>query len=268
MAAYIFDAMVGLGQVSLGGLYDTLRPVVYILTGVMLVIMGFPFFLMVLARLEKQVIRQFEPCEEKDIPYQSAYTQAVNQSAEELGLIFCGWCRQIRGGFYQATATAWISPDRRTMLLVGGGKLLGMDYKRMYLYSSTIDGPVLLTSDQSGEADLSGLLDTETLWNATLGELYDFHQERLVPWEDELNFFDADSFLEDYEAIDQKRVRVLVNAGMAIYLGYSQSEWRYTWKGAFALRSRYLKSWDKEKMQAYRFGPEFKRPGEVEEKDD
>ena len=266
MTADCFDVMgSGLMQVNFEGVFNFLRLSVNLIMVVLILIISFPFLLMLIARLEKQVIHCFDECDENDIAYQSEYTKAVNKTAGDLGFLFCGWFRQFRGGLYQATITAWLSPDLRTLLLIAGGKIAGIDLKKMLLYSMAIDGPILLTCDESKEADLSGLTDTEVLWNADLPELYDLHMTRIASWENELDFFDMDSILDDFELLERKRIRILVNAGLAEYLDYNQNQWRYTWKGAFILRTRFIKSWEKDKLQAYRFGPEFKRPGQEEE---
>lgn len=247
------------------GFLHVLQFFVYAAVVIFFLIVGFPFLLALIARLEKQMIHCFEPCGEPDPSTQSDYLKAVNQSARDLGFLFCGWYHCIRGGPYRAVITAWLSEDLRTLLITAGGKMAGVDLKKMALHSMAIDGPVLLTCDEDIPPDLSGLLDVQVLWNADLRELYDLHLTRIAPWENELEFFDSASILEDYEMFDQKRVRILVNAGFAEYVDYSQNQWRYTWKGAFALKTRFVKSLKRDRSQAYRFGPEFKRPGSAEE---
>ena len=259
MAAYCFALICGAVPFNFERIFHALRPISYGILIIFLLIISFPFLLALIARLEKQMIHCFEPCDENDISCQSDYTKAVNKSAAELGFLFCGWFQQNRGGIYQATLTAWLSPDFHILLIVAGGKTAGVNLKKMFFCSGTIDGPVLMTCDESKLPDLSGLIEMQVLWNANLQELYNLHLSRIAPWQNDLEIFNPDSVLEDYELFEQKQVRILVNAGLAEYLDYNQNEWRYTWKGAFALRTRFIKSLKKDKLQAYRFGLEFER---------
>ncbi|MHC5083940.1 MAG: hypothetical protein ACYTET_08405 [Planctomycetota bacterium] len=258
MSALHFD--LNCGAVLLGAsVFDWVVNIALIVSGLIILV---PFLFMLLARFEKRMIHCFEPCGEREIEPQSDYCSAVNDSAREMDFHDCGCFRHSRGGIYQMHFKAWVSPDFHTLLIVTGGKMMGVAFERMYLHSRTMDGPILVTTDMSGEADLSGLLDTEVLWNCHLDELYDLHRERLAAWDNELEYFEPDDALEEFELIERQRVRVMVNAKLAQYVGYDQNAWRYTWKGGFMMRTRFIKSMKTCDTQAYRFGPEFTRPGQ------
>jgi hypothetical protein len=244
---------------GLTGLFDYLGWVSWVILAAVVL---FPLFFMLLSRMEKQMIHCFEPCDEGDILQQSDYTKAMNKAAEELGFTFCSWFRHSRGGIYKATVTTWISPDSLIMLVVGGGKIAGINLKTTFLYSKSSNGYVLVTADEAGEYDLSGVFDKQVLWNANLNELYDLHLSRLEIWDEPLEPFDGSSVLQEYEVLQKRRVQMLVDMGLARYLDFDQNQWRYTIKGAIQMYTRgYKTSLKDAKEQKDRFSSSIKRPG-------
>ena len=184
----------------------------------------FALFIILVARFEIRWINMFEPCDEPDPASQSPYTKAMNTMAAQLGFFKCGWFRQYRKKLCRATATMWLSPDALTLLIVGGGKMVGIYYRTTFLYSKPNGGPVLVTSDEPGEKDLTGVIVKEFLFNADLKELYDLHISRLQPWKDNLNSFD--------ESLIRKSIDVGVEHGLFKYLDNERRKCRYTLKGA------------------------------------
>ena len=245
----------------LDGIFYFVRAYLWI---VLAIVVLFPLILMLVCRLEKQMIHCFEPCDEKDLLKQSAYTKAMNDMAVQHGFINCRWFRHCRGGLYRATATTWFSPDSLILLVVGGGKMAGVNLKKTLLFSKTIGGPVLVTCDESRVSDLSGLIEDQVLWNADLRELYDLHKTRLNCWTERLEPFDSSSPLKEYESIERRRTQILVDEGLARHLDFNQNEWRYTLKGAILLYFRGFRASLKEaKNQKERFSSEKKRPGDA-----
>ena len=232
--------------------------------GILAIVVLFALILMLVCRLEKQKIYFLKPCYEKDILKQSAYTKAMNEMAVKQGFENCTWFRHCRGGVYQATATTWFSEDSLILLMVGGGKLCGINFKTTYLFSKTIGGPVILTCDQSGESDLSGLIEKKVLWNADLEELVNLHKTRLQSCVHRLEAFDSSSPLMEYESILRRKARILVDYDLAKYLGPTENAWRYTLKGAILSYFRGYKADLKDaEKQIDRFGFEQKRPGDT-----
>lgn len=226
---------------------------------------SFALLLMLIFRLEKRWISFFEPCDEEDLPTPSAYTRAMNNMALQQGFWNCEWFRHCKGRLYRATATFWLSQDGLTLLVVGGGKIAGVNFKTTFLYSKPTGGPVLVTSDEPGETDLSGISEKQFLLNADLAELYDLHKTRLKRWEDYIEPFDSTSLLKEYESMDKRSVQALVELGTAKYLDVNQKEWRYTLKGAIL---SYFQGWRpsyKEAKRQKKRLASIRRPGDNKE---
>ena len=232
-------------------IFDFLGNISWIILAVVIL---FPLMFMLLSRMEKQMIHCFESCDKEVILKQSDYTKATNEAAEQFGFSHCTWFRHSRGKLYQATVTTWLSPDALILLVVGGGKIAGISIKTTLLYSKSVDGSVLVTCNEAGEFDLSGVFDKQVLWNADLNELYDLHTNRMEIWDEPLEVFNSLSVLKDYESLQKRRVQMLVDMGLARYLDFDQNEWRYTIKGAIQLYTRGHKATLKEaKEQKDRF---------------
>jgi hypothetical protein len=216
---------------------------------------------MTVARLERRMIHEFAAIDEPDPGKQSAYTRAMNDSARELGLQFCGWYGQDRGRLYRATATMWMSPDALTLIVVGGGTLARVPFKQTFLFSKPTEGPVLHTSDDVGEADISGVIDQVFLLHADLEELYALHQVRLADPDIELEPFDDGAALAEFEALRRWAAETLVHGGLARFLDDEQTRWRYTLKGSLMLYFRgFLRQLGTAKKQSKRMSTR-KRPG-------
>jgi len=225
------------------------------------VIVGFALLLMTVARLEKRMISEFAPIDEPEPNKQSAYTRAMNASARALSLQPCGWYGQNRGGLYKATATMWLSPDALTLVIVGGGTLARVPFKQSFLFSKPTEGAILHTSDDVGEADISGVIDQVFLLKADLAELYALHEVRLADPDIELEPFDDGAALSEFEAIRRWVAETLVHKGLASFLDEEQTRWRYTLKGSLTLYFRgFLRQLWTAKKQTKR-ATTRKRPG-------
>jgi 2-polyprenyl-3-methyl-5-hydroxy-6-metoxy-1,4-benzoquinol methylase len=183
-------------------------------------------------RLERRYIRDFESVTESKLPKLSWYTCEMNEQARRFGFQHCGWYGQKRKGLYKGIATVWLSPDKLTLLVVGGGKIVGIDLKTTWLYSKVIEGCLVVTSDEPGEVDVSRVFDKQFLFNADLEELCNLHKSRQAMWEGRLEAFDGSSILEEYETLERHRVYVLIARGSAKWLDKNQEKWRYTLKGS------------------------------------
>lgn len=78
-----------------------------------------------------------------------------------------------------ASLTAWISPDRTTRVLVSGGTIAALKARRTTLTTFTADGRKLLTTDEFGTRDLTGVMDRQIVLNAHFPELWQAHQSRI-----------------------------------------------------------------------------------------
>lgn len=196
------------------------------------VIVGFLLFFLFVAMWEKQSVREFSPTDEPPQQEQSKYTQATNRDAESHGFLPGGWYEKRSRRLYRATATIWVSPDRLTLVLVGGGRIGGMAFKKTYLYSRLRNDRIILSVDNAGESDLSGAMERRYLLNADFGELYDFHLDRLERADaDPIPFNDADP-IHGVEKIERLRADLIVQRGWGRFTDADRTEWRYTFIGA------------------------------------
>ena len=183
-------------------------------------------------KFDRCYIRRFKPADETKLPSPSFYTREMNEKARELGFEHCGWYVQDRGRLFQCTATFWLWPDKLTLLLVGGGKLIGLDYKTTFLYSKPVEGAVLVTSDQIGEVSITGVFDKEFLVHADLEELWKHHKSRVAFFEGKVEKFNRSDVLGEYESLLRRYANALIEHGLARWLDKGREEWRHTIKGS------------------------------------
>ncbi|MHC4744790.1 MAG: class I SAM-dependent methyltransferase [Planctomycetota bacterium] len=222
---------------------------------------AFAILLVSLYKFERRYIHDFESVAESQLPKLSWYTCEMNDQARRLGFQHCGWYGQKRKGLYKAIATMWMSPDNLKLLVVGGGKIAGINYKVTYLYSKIIGVTTVVTSDEIGEADVSGIFDKQYLCNADLEELCKVHESRLAMWKGKLKKFDISDVLAEYEAIMRQRVCALVERGFAKWLNKDQEKWRYTLKGSILSYIDFRRESRQVKQQSERHLK--RRPGEA-----
>jgi hypothetical protein len=186
----------------------------------------------------------------------------MNEMALKLGFRHCGWFGDRRSSFlYGATVTMWLSPDALTLAFVCGGKMIGLDVKKTSLTSKPAGGVVLITTDMIADPDISGTIDQRELFFADMAELYELHKERLKEWSGKLQPFKRSSLLEEFEESRRRRVEVMVDYGLAKWVGWGHKKWRYSIIGALRKHRAYRENWRAMKKQEDRFGK--KSPGEI-----
>jgi hypothetical protein len=213
------------------------------------------------ATIEKYYIRQFQPGRPEEAAPPSAYFLAMNEAAAKLGLRHCGDFVQSRGSsLYRSCLTLWLSSDQLTLVVVGGGKLARIDYKRTFFLSVTEDGREIITVDDFGLTDLSQIREIDVVYNANLMELEERHSQRLTVQSRPLKPFPPHRCLEVYEDLSKVRAEKLVSLGLARFLDPAESVWRYTFKGAWIVAYHaHFKNLQKAKLQMDR--AKIKRPG-------
>lgn len=212
-------------------------------------------------KFERRYIHDFEPVAESKLPKLSRYTCEMNEQAKRLGFKHYGWYNQKRKGLYKGIASLWVSPDKLILLVIGGGKIVGINFKMTWLYSKVIGEFLVVTSDQPGEADISSIFDKQFLLNAGIEELSRLHESRLAIWEGSQKRFDGSDVLAEYEAIIRRRVQVLVDRGVTKWLDKNQDKWRYTLKGSILSYIGQRREMRKLKQQSKRLSK--RRPGEA-----
>lgn len=209
--------------------------------------------------LEKQYIQQFEFADINRLT-PSNYTLAMNEMIRKLGFSHDGTYILKRGGIYKATADFWVSSDLQVMAVVGGGKIIGIDYKKIFMYTQLENGQVFVTSDDFGEKDLSGLINSEVLMFADASGIYDLHYSRIKDYVGQIKPFNKTKLLSQFEQIEADRAKKLVEMGLAVNIDHLEGVWRYSFKGAFQSYWRgYRQQLAQAKFQHERIN--IKRPG-------
>jgi len=210
---------------------------------------------------EKHPIRQYQPGAPEDVSPPSGYFQAMNESAARYNLQHCGNYVQTRSSsLYQCSLSLWLKADQGTLIIVGGGKLAKIDYKRTLFISVTEDGKEIVTMDDFGVADLSGIRDIDVVFNGDFDELLVRHSQRLAQVSMPLKPFSPTRAMDQYEDLGRIRAEKMVSLGLAKFLDMQESDWRYTTKGALkSAYEGYVRGLKKAQLQKDR--AKKKRPG-------
>jgi|ERR1051325_1491816 hypothetical protein len=225
-------------------------------------IMGGLFLaILIVCLCEKQRVRDFVAAPAESMPPTSPYFQAMNDAAVALGFQHGGLYGQDRqSSTYRCCLSFWLSPDQKSMLCIGGGKLARIDYKRSILISKLNNGMSLVSMDVFGSEDLSGTRDVQVLMNADLPELKQFHLQRLVSAGAEAKLFSLDNLFKEFNDWNKLRADRLVQLGLARYLSPEHNDWRFTPKGAWLCATRaYFSNLKKAQVQKERAN--ITRPG-------
>jgi hypothetical protein len=225
-------------------------------------IMGVLFLAILITCLcEKQRVRDFVPSPPETMPPPSPYFQAMNDAAVALGFQHGGLFGQDReSSNYRCCLSFWLSPDQKSMLCIGGGKIARIDYKRTMLISKLDNGMSLVSMDAFGSEDLSGTRDVQVLMNADLPELKQFHLQRLVTARAEAKLFTPGELFTEFNEWNRLRADRLVERSLAHYLSPEHNDWRFTFKGAWLYATKAYFSGLK-KAQAQQDRANKKRPG-------
>jgi len=183
---------------------------------------------------EKHPLRQYQPGAPEAVGPPSGYFRAMNEAAAARNLQHCGHYLQTRdSSLYRCCVSLWLTADQCTLVTVWGGKLAKIDYKRTLFISVTTDGGEIVTLDDFGIVDLSGIRDLEVVYRADFEELAARHDQRLAEAHASLKPFPPTRAMDQFEDLGQVRAERMVALGLAKFLDLQESNWRYTVKGAF-----------------------------------
>jgi hypothetical protein len=213
------------------------------------------------ACLEKHPVRQYQPGAPEDAGPPSGYFRAMNEAAARHNLLHCGNYLQTRNSsLYRCCISLWLTVDQCTLIMVGGGKLARIDYKRTLFTSQTTDGREIVTMDNFGVVDLSGVRDIDVVYRADFEELVARHSQRLTAVTAPLKTFSPTRAMDQYEDLGRVRAEKMVSLGLAKFLNRTEASWRYTMKGAFkSAYEGYITGMRKAKLQKERANK--RRPG-------
>jgi len=217
--------------------------------------------LLVVGCLEKLHVRGFTVGAPETLPPPSPYFRAMNDAARALGYQPGEVAGQNRNSStYRCCLALWISPDQKSLLCIGGGKLARMDYKRTSIVSVLADNRILQTMDEFGSEDLSGTRELEVLMHAALPELHALHQQRLATAAATALPFHPTNLLSQWDELNQKRVEAMVERGIAKFISMDCNVYRHTFKGAWInATTGFLRNMKRASAQKER--TKIKRPG-------
>jgi hypothetical protein len=228
---------------------------------ILLLILSLFALIFLVACWEKHPIRQYVPGPPEDACPPSGYFRAMNEAAIRHGLWHGGdYLQKRESSLYKCCISLWLTPDRNTLVMVWGGKMARVDYKRTLFISFTTDGREIVTMDDFGIEDLSGIRAIEVVYRADFEELVARHAQRLAQSGDEFRPFSESRLMDQYEDLGRVRAEQMMRLGYVKFLDIQESSWRYTPKGAFvnAYRS-FIKGTEKARLQKDR--ARKKRPG-------
>ena len=189
------------------------------------------------------------------------YLNAMNVAAGRHGFVYGGTFRHVKGGTYQVLATFWFSPDRRTVLQVTGGTMARMPSRTSVMTSDTTDGRLIVTRDEVGMTDLSGIADVEAVVHADFEELWSTHAARLRALGDQVRPFEQAAPREAELEADRRRATAMVERGVARWTDASRAAYRYTLRGALRISTtQFFGQFFKHRTQSDRFSRP--RPGD------
>lgn len=217
-----------------------------LLTVILVFVVGVPvffFFVIVAACLyETQYVQPYvvpQPGEEYDL---SETARAANARARNLGFEHSGLCHDAKGKLYRVRYDFWLSPDRLTFVVIGGGSIAKIPMDGTWLYSRTRDERILETTNEIGSQDISCVVEQKTWPKMKFAPLVEKHGGRLEDLtSDQPIPFEEGAGLADYFAIRRARAEALVERGYARFLDNRESKWKYTLKGA--LTFYFISNW-------------------------
>lgn len=161
----------------------------------------------------------------------TATAAAENSVAESLGYKHSGAVHDGKGRLYRVRYDIWVSPDSRTLLVIGGGTVASFPVDGVWLWSRNTNGQILCTTNEIGEQDISGIVSQETWPTMTLSALCGIHENRLQTIG--ATSFSADEPLRGHLEIRRAIFDALVERGYAYYASDDKMVWHYTILGAF-----------------------------------
>lgn len=197
---------------------------------VMLVVVGFFPLLVLTARFERIHIRRLVPLEDKQGPASRNATAAeLADSAIENGLFYVGAFRDEESNLVKARVDLYLNGDGSVLLLIPS-MTKTMGYR---LLSRMADDVWLMTSETSGNTDLSGLRLDRMLPGCEFFQLLRYHHDRLESYPAEVDPMMPETLIRDLRDHDQMRGRRAVELGMARWVSERQDCYTATWRGAF-----------------------------------
>lgn len=198
-----------------------------LLIGVSVLLSLLAFFV---ALIEKQPVIMFRESQEPLLPHPYCHLMIHSAIAEH------GFRLLMAGGHTKSKtvkAALLLSPDQRTIVIVGAGTIAKLPIKKTILITSLSDGGALLTVDKPGPGELDSRTHREMLLDKPFTDLWRLHSARVEDHlADVVSFGEAPTWAE-VDVVYQARVQRMVDDGAARYADAPRTLFRYTASGAF-----------------------------------
>lgn len=168
----------------------------------------------------------------------SAYAHRTLAAAIENGFMHLGWAPDTKGEKYQMNYCFLLSPDRQALLIIGAGKILGMELRGVTFYSPADDGLRLWysTDNQSAiEFDISRLWMSHLVFAHKFADIWRSHQSWMQSAKFSRHTFNPGCALAEFRRLREQRFNEMLRRGYISYTDSTQTFWRYTLQGAVKL---------------------------------
>jgi hypothetical protein len=160
------------------------------------------------------------------------YVRIMSDDAYTAGFVFDRLLSHVKAPKVDVMLTVWMSPDARTIVLCGAGRVLKMPAFQTHLFSPLTDGRWLVTTDNNDAGDRSGLFVVKRVIHARFDKLMDAHRRRLDKFGAQVTTFPEPNPLAALTAIFSRQADRLVERGMARYSDPERLHWHFTaWGG-------------------------------------
>ena len=185
---------------------------------------------------EKRYVQCLRPLDDnEERPEIPPYIQGVNAMAAQLEFVWEGFFVRTPEGMLRTIWSVFRSPDRAILVIAGYSTVGFIRQKGTLVFSKMINDKYLITTDETGEHDISGRTERQLQMNAAFPELLECHQARLDATGGPAGSFGAESVLKDLERLALEQAEALEQRDYAVFLDADRTVWRYTLKGAVVL---------------------------------
>ncbi len=175
--------------------------------------------------------RNMKACEDDKI---NNYVVSFISDALEKGFEYLGCFNDAKGGKYKIVYHTLISPDKYTLAIIGGGKIIGMRVWGTWLFSKSDNEHGYYTVDnQSGiEKDLTKLWRDQLVFTDDFTTLYEKHRDWIQKSAPSLMTYQDSNELEEHRRMRRYRFDYMEKQGLIRYLDIDKEYWKYTLLGA------------------------------------
>lgn len=204
-----------------------------IVAAVVLLNLVFLVLMTLAARFETRMVWPYG--ELRDLPpYDEEAPQALDvaDKAQQAGYEFIGWCSHLPEKRYRINYAFLISGDRRSLMIIGSGKMYSMPIRGIMLYTRTADEKVINTGNTHMVFDLSRTWRGQLVLDTDPAEIVRRHADILVSRAIETRPFTDGCEIDDMRTLRTTQAARMAELGWIRYTGSERTSWRYTLYGA------------------------------------